>query len=72
MTAAGTIRLKDGRMIQLRDAGTQDAPAIAQLLTGLSPASFRSRFQQERTAPAMIRNLARIDRIPGKIGRAHV
>lgn len=65
MTAVGKIRLKDGQMVQMRDAGPQDMPAIAQLLTDLSSSSFRSRFQCERAGPAMARNLARIDRVPG-------
>lgn len=65
MTAAGMVRLKDGRMVQLRDAEAQDIPAIARLLTGLSAASFRSRFQQERPSPAIVCTLARTDRIPG-------
>jgi N-acetylglutamate synthase-like GNAT family acetyltransferase len=52
-------------MVQLRDAGVQDVPAITRLLTGLSAASFRSRFQQERPSPAMVQKLACIDRIPG-------
>lgn len=52
-------------MVQLRDAGPQDTPAIAQLLTGLSATSFRSRFQRQRPGPEMVHSLARIDRVPG-------
>lgn len=65
MTAAREICLKDGRTVLMREAGPRDTPAIARLLAGLSPASFRSRFQCERGGPAMLDVLARTDRVAG-------
>jgi GNAT superfamily N-acetyltransferase len=52
--------LKDGRTVWLRAAGAADVPAIARLLTDLSSAAFRSRFQSGQPTPALVARLADI------------
>jgi GNAT superfamily N-acetyltransferase len=67
MPARGRCSLKDGRTVQLSQAGADDIPAIARLLTELSPESFRSRFHAGQPAPAVVSRFARIDRPPGTV-----
>lgn len=67
MAASGEYPLTDGRAVVLRWAGPEDVPAIARLYTGLSPESFRSRFQAGQPSPTRIARLASLDSPPGTV-----
>jgi L-amino acid N-acyltransferase YncA len=58
MTASRECQLADGRTVVLRLAGPDDAPAITRLYLELSPESFYRRFNTERSAPALVAQLA--------------
>ncbi len=61
MSGAAEHRLSDGRTVVLRWAGPDDVPAIARLIAGLSPESFRSRFHGGYAGPALAARLAAVD-----------
>lgn len=67
MAGNGLCQLKNGRTVVLRRAGPEDAPAIAQLFTGLSPESFRQRFQAGQPAPALVARFAGLDPPPAAV-----
>ncbi len=53
MNAGKARRLADGRLLVLRQAGSDDIPAIARLYAELSPQSFRRRFNAEPSAASV-------------------
>lgn len=64
MVCANGCRLRDGRVVILRDAGPQDVPAIMALYAGLSGESAGLRFNGA-CGPATLARLARIDSAAG-------